>query len=210
MEAEAEDARHVGRLGLGREAREAKGHEEEVGKGGAEEGTVDGVGDGGGGPVDVAAARAIEDDLLDADAVVEAEGQDGIVVAIEAGAAAKVAAGVLGVHGFEAVGRDDVARVDEAVELDDVGAERRGVPGGDAGFLAVVVDVAAVEDHVEAVAEVIDDALEAVEVEAVLDVVAVDLAEKLVAPGLAEARNPRRLRLVPRALHPIRRLAARR
>mmetsp|Transcript_18638 Transcript_18638/g.58626 ORF Transcript_18638/g.58626 Transcript_18638/m.58626 type:complete len:336 (-) Transcript_18638:301-1308(-) len=210
VETEAEDARDVDLRRLGRDSREAEGHEEEVGEGGAEIGAVDAVGRGGGAE-DLATARAVEDDLLDADGVVEAERQGRIVVAVEARAAAKVAAGVLGVHGLETVRGDDVAGVDQPVELDRVRGEARrarGLRAGDRSARGARGRVALVrrpvEDDVEALAKVLDHALESVQVEPVLDVVPVDLAEELVAAGPAEARDPRRLLLLRRALHPTR------
>lgn len=67
VEAKSEDPRYVGLVG--RKAGKSKCHEEKMRKRGSKEGTVDTVG-GSRCPEDMAASRAIDDHLLDADAVV--------------------------------------------------------------------------------------------------------------------------------------------
>ncbi|KAI0567555.1 casein kinase 2 beta polypeptide [Gracilaria domingensis] len=156
-----------------------------VRKGGAPKGAVQVVVNARSGKVQVPAAGTEGLDSGVARHVAQADRQHLLPVTKDARTAAKGAVDELGAHGVHAVGGEDVARVDEAVER----------LGGDLDeLLLALVELAVgdvdVEDGVERVVVVGDLRGQAGEVEVVVDKVLLDLAEELVALELREPGNP--------------------
>ena len=175
VDLEAEDLRLIPTAGLGRHQSRID-LEENVVERRAKVRAVDAGVAAGFRVVDVLALGAVELDGLEAGIVARALGQQRVRFAHDAWAAAKVGFLELLDHLGEAAGRDDVACVDEAVE----------VAGGLLNRLAHVVFAVEVEDvgdQVQGVLVVVDLCVQAGEVETVGDVFFVDLTEVLVATG---------------------------
>lgn len=100
-----------------------EGLQEHAREAGAEVRAVDDTVPAGLGDVEILAAGTEELDAVDARDVVQAHGQERLVVAVHSGAPAKVRSLVLLQHLLQAFHGDDVARVDEPVELPRVGLE---------------------------------------------------------------------------------------
>lgn len=117
------------------------------------------------------------------------DGQHGLILAVDAGAVPEIALLVFLQHLRDAAVGEDVARVDEAVEhfgrlLDQIALVRVVLQ------LLVWLEV---EDHVKRLSVVRHLLVQPRQVEFVLDVILVHLAEELVASQAAEPRDPRHL-----------------
>mmetsp|Transcript_31375 Transcript_31375/g.91963 ORF Transcript_31375/g.91963 Transcript_31375/m.91963 type:complete len:332 (+) Transcript_31375:374-1369(+) len=162
-------------------------HEEQMGEGRTIIGPVD-VGL----PGRLGKVQAVTSGTEDVDGVVagqvgQSDGKDGLALTKDVGTPSEAGGAVLLVHGVHPAVGDDVPGVDEPVQhlggtLDDL------LLLFGEGILHGYFDV---EDHVEGVVVVGDQAVETGEVEGILDVVLVDLAEELVAAEGAEPRDPR-------------------